>query len=119
GRGRPGVGRRGPHRLRTGPALRARRGRVSARRTRTAARMSPIRPGADRRHTVAGIVLAAGSSSRMGRPKMLLPLGGVTLLARVAQALLDGGLARVIVVLGHEADMVRRQAGLPQDERLE
>lgn len=81
--------------------------------------MSRIRPGADKPHTVAGIVLAAGSSSRMGRPKMLLPLGGVTLLSRVAQALLDGGLTRVIVVLGHEADVVRRQAGLPQVERLE
>jgi CTP:molybdopterin cytidylyltransferase MocA len=72
-------------------------------------------PAAD----VAGIVLAAGASSRMGRPKMLLPLGGGTLLCTVAQALLDGGLGRVVVVLGHEADHVRRVAGLPQDGRLE
>lgn len=68
---------------------------------------------------VAGIVLAAGASSRMGRPKMLLPLGGTTLLASVAQALLDGGLARVVVVLGHEARAVRREARLPEDTRLD
>jgi CTP:molybdopterin cytidylyltransferase MocA len=67
---------------------------------------------------VAGIVLAAGASSRMGRPKMLLPMGGGTLLAGVAGALLGGGLARVVVVLGCEADEIRRAAGLPEDPRL-
>jgi len=80
---------------------------------------SGIRPGADRPETVAGIVLAAGASSRMGRPKMLLPLGGGTVLAVVTQALLDGGLEKVVVVLGHEAEAVRNEAGLPRDERLE
>ena len=64
---------------------------------------------------VAGIVLAAGASSRMGRPKMLLPMGGGTLLSGVAGALLGGGLARVVVVLGCDADQVRRAAGLPED----
>jgi CTP:molybdopterin cytidylyltransferase MocA len=68
---------------------------------------------------VAGIVLAAGASSRMGRPKMLLALGGGTLLSAVARALLDGGLGRVVVVLGHEAHVVRHEARLPEDERLE
>jgi CTP:molybdopterin cytidylyltransferase MocA len=67
---------------------------------------------------VAGIVLAAGASSRMGRPKMLLPVGGGTLLAAVAQALLDSGLEKVVVVLGCEADQVNRSAGLPDDPRL-
>jgi molybdenum cofactor cytidylyltransferase len=73
------------------------------------------RPPAD----VAGIVLAAGASTRMGRPKMLLPIEGGTLLSTVTRALLDGGLSRVVVVLGHEADRIRRDAGLPEDERLE
>ena len=67
---------------------------------------------------VAGIILAAGASTRMGRPKMLLPMGGGTQLASVAGALLGGGLARVVVVLGCEADEVRRAAGLPEDPRL-
>lgn len=67
---------------------------------------------------VAGIVLAAGASSRMGRPKMLLPIGGGTLLRAVAAALLDGGLRRVVVVLGCDAHRVRAAAGLPDDARL-
>ena len=67
---------------------------------------------------MAGIVLAAGGSSRMGRPKMLLSVGGGTLLSAVTRALLDGGLGSVVVVLGCEADHVRRSAGLPDDPRL-
>jgi CTP:molybdopterin cytidylyltransferase MocA len=72
----------------------------------------------EREEGVAGIVLAAGASSRMGRPKMLLPVGGGTLLSAVAHALLDGGLGRVVVVLGCEADLVRKKAGLLEDDRL-
>jgi CTP:molybdopterin cytidylyltransferase MocA len=68
---------------------------------------------------VAGIVLAAGASTRMGRPKMLLPVAGGTLLSTVTRALLEGGLSQVVVVLGHEADRIRREAGLPEDRRLE
>jgi nicotine blue oxidoreductase len=54
----------------------------------------------------------------MGRPKMLLPLGGGTLLSAVATALLDAGLERVVVVLGCDAETVRAAAGLPDDPRL-
>jgi molybdenum cofactor cytidylyltransferase len=67
---------------------------------------------------VAGIVLAAGASSRMGRPKMLLPMGSGTLLSTVAAALLDAGLPQVVVVLGCDADRVRAGAGLRDDRRL-
>jgi len=67
---------------------------------------------------IAGIILAAGASSRMGRPKMLLSVGGGTLLSAVTGALLDGGIGSVVVVLGCEADHVRRSAGLPDDPRL-
>jgi molybdenum cofactor cytidylyltransferase len=44
------------------------------------------------------LVPAAGKSSRMGRPKLLLPLGGRTVLARVVQAFHAGGVERVLVV---------------------
>lgn len=44
------------------------------------------------------IVPAAGKSRRMGRPKLLIPFGGVPLIARVVRALLDGGAGLVIVV---------------------
>ncbi|MFN4251666.1 nucleotidyltransferase family protein [Deinococcus sp.] len=40
---------------------------------------------------VAGVLLAAGRSVRMGRPKQLLPVAGVPLVRRAAQALADAG----------------------------
>lgn len=67
---------------------------------------------------VAGLVLAAGASTRMGRPKMLLPLGGGTVLSAVVAPLLVAGLERVVVVLGHAAVEVRLGARLPEDQRL-
>ena len=47
------------------------------------------------------MLLAAGESRRMGRPKALLPWRGTTLLAHQLDALLAGGADRVVVVLGH------------------
>ncbi len=62
---------------------------------------------------VAGILLAAGASSRMGANKLLLELGGESLLARAARRSLEAGLAPLVVVLGHEAERARRElAGL-------
>lgn len=55
---------------------------------------------------VAGVVLAAGSSSRMGANKLLIDIGGETIVRRAARRALDAGLAPVIVVLGFEADRV-------------
>ena len=56
---------------------------------------------------VAGILLAAGTASRMGRNKLLLEIDGEPLLRRAARAGLDAGLAPLLVVLGHEADRAR------------
>ena len=56
---------------------------------------------------VAGIVLAAGASRRMGRNKMLLELEGEALVRRAARRALAAGLSPVVVVLGHEADRAR------------
>src|ERR1700682_6046394 len=67
---------------------------------------------------IAGIVLAAGASTRMGRAKMLLPAGGGTLLSAAVAPLLEAGLERVVVVLGDRAEEVRRGARLPADPRL-
>ncbi|MDR3635496.1 MAG: nucleotidyltransferase family protein [Isosphaeraceae bacterium] len=47
---------------------------------------------------IVAIVPAAGHSERMGRPKLILPVGGQTVIARVTQALLQGGAGRVVVV---------------------
>ncbi|ACM18476.1 molybdopterin-dioxomolybdenum cytidylyltransferase, putative [Geotalea daltonii FRC-32] len=56
---------------------------------------------------VAGIVLAAGSSRRMGQPKQLLPFRGRTVIERVVENALASSLQRVIVVLGHEAERIK------------
>jgi molybdenum cofactor cytidylyltransferase len=70
--------------------------------------------GGDRSGPVAGILLAAGTSSRMGRNKLLLELDGEPLLRRAARRALEAGLSPLIVVLGHEADRARAElAGLP------
>ena len=56
---------------------------------------------------LSGVVLAAGESRRMGKPKQLLPFGDATILERVVDALLGAGVGEVIVVLGHLAEQVR------------
>jgi molybdenum cofactor cytidylyltransferase len=62
---------------------------------------------------VCGVVLAAGSSTRMGRNKLLLELGGESLLRRVVNRAAAADLEPVIVVLGFEADRALRElAGL-------
>ena len=48
---------------------------------------------------VIGLVLAAGKSSRMGRPKMDLPWGNTSVLGAVISAMSAGGLRDVIVVI--------------------
>ena len=57
---------------------------------------------------VVGVVLAAGSGSRLGRPKALVTDGsGVTWLARAVQVLGEGGCLSVYVVIGAASDEVR------------
>lgn len=56
---------------------------------------------------VAGVVLAAGSATRMGRNKVLLHLGGEALVHRVVRTALEAGLSPVLVVVGHQAERVR------------
>lgn len=59
------------------------------------------------RGPVNGIVLAAGMSRRLGRPKQLLDVGGKPLIRHVVERCLRSNLDSVWVVLGHEADVVR------------
>jgi molybdenum cofactor cytidylyltransferase len=58
---------------------------------------------------VAGILLAAGAGTRMGRNKLLDPLDGETLLRRAARRALAAGLDPVLVVVGHEAERARAE----------
>lgn len=55
---------------------------------------------------VAGIVLAAGSSTRLGRNKLLLELQGEPLVRRTVRRAVAAGLDPVVVVVGHEAECV-------------
>jgi molybdenum cofactor cytidylyltransferase len=63
---------------------------------------------------IAAIVLAAGTSTRMGRQKLLLPIGGQPLIRRSVEAVLAAGLDDAVVVLGEAAEAVGATlAGLP------
>ncbi|HMI93579.1 MAG TPA: nucleotidyltransferase family protein [Polyangiales bacterium] len=56
---------------------------------------------------IAGIVLAAGRSARMGRNKLLCDIDGAPLIAHATDAALGAGLQPVCVVTGHEPERVR------------
>ena len=70
---------------------------------------------------VALLLLAAGASTRMGRPKQLLPWQGRTLLRHAAETAVASGCAPIVLVTGalHQ-ELVAEVAGLPvQDVRNE
>ena len=76
--------------------------------------MRPERTG-----PIAGVVLAAGSSARMGTNKLLLELGGELVIRRAVRRTLEAGLDPALVVLGHDADKIRGAlAGLPRQPTL-
>jgi molybdenum cofactor cytidylyltransferase len=52
------------------------------------------------------VVPAAGHSTRMGRPKLSLPLGDRTVIEHVVGTLRAGGVERVLVVVGHQVPEV-------------
>jgi molybdenum cofactor cytidylyltransferase len=56
---------------------------------------------------IAGIVLAAGASRRMGANKLLLMLDGEPLVRRASRRALAAGLEPLVVVLGHESERVQ------------
>ena len=55
---------------------------------------------------IAGIILAAGESSRMGHDKALLPLGAETFLDHLI-VVLEGEVSPLVVVLGHHAEQIQ------------
>jgi molybdenum cofactor cytidylyltransferase len=62
--------------------------------------------------TVAGLVLAAGGSARLGSPKQLLPYRGRTLLDATLDMARACGFAQLLVALGGSADEVRARVDL-------
>lgn len=59
--------------------------------------------------TVGALILAAGASSRLGRPKQLISYQGETLIARAVRIAGEGGCAPVAVVLGSAGDEIAAQ----------
>ncbi len=55
---------------------------------------------------IVGVVLAAGMSRRLGRPKQLLDLGGKPLIVHVIERATQSALDSVLVVTGHDSARV-------------
>ena len=65
---------------------------------------------------IAGLILAAGESSRMGTDKALLTYRGRTFLEHILATLHEAGLKDVKVILGHHADEIQRGTKLSGTE---
>ncbi len=72
-------------------------------------------PAPEKGRAIAGVVLAAGRSSRMGGPnKLLAEIGGKPLVRIVVDAVMASRARPVVVVTGHQRDKVEAAlAGLP------
>ncbi len=67
---------------------------------------------------ITAIVLAAGTSSRFGRTKQLVELRGKPLVQHAVDAAAGAGLDEIVVVLGHDEDLVRARVRLPAGARI-
>jgi molybdenum cofactor cytidylyltransferase len=70
--------------------------------------------GGQRTDLTVALIPAAGKSTRMGRPKLLLPIRGKTVLELVIATLRQAGIDQILVVIGpHVAELapIARQAG--------
>jgi molybdenum cofactor cytidylyltransferase len=65
---------------------------------------------------ISAIILAAGGSSRMGRTKQLLPLGGSIVLAKTIQNVRSAAVDELVLVLGASAEAIRPQ--LPEGLKI-
>jgi molybdenum cofactor cytidylyltransferase len=58
---------------------------------------------------IVAAILSAGESSRMGRPKALLPIDGVRFIEKIVTSLQSTRIEKTIVVLGHNADEMQQK----------
>ncbi len=65
---------------------------------------------------IAGLILSAGRSERMGRPKALLPYAGTTFLGHIYRAAQDSSLDEVRIVLGHDPGTIVEALNLPTEK---
>jgi molybdenum cofactor cytidylyltransferase len=65
---------------------------------------------------IVAVILSAGESSRMGRPKALLPIDGVRFIEKIVTTLKATSVGQIVVVLGHNVNELRRtMSDLPVD----
>ncbi|MGI9036712.1 MAG: nucleotidyltransferase family protein [Pyrinomonadaceae bacterium] len=55
------------------------------------------------------VILAAGASTRLGRPKQLLKFQGKSLISRAAETAIAADCGNVVVVLGANAEVVKKE----------
>jgi len=55
------------------------------------------------------MILAAGESKRMGKPKLILPFGETTILGAVINNVLSSKADKILVVLGSDAEKIRKK----------
>ena len=70
-----------------------------------------------KKQRAAGVILAAGSSTRMGSAKQLLKLGGKTLIERTLTEALKSDLDLVVLVIGYMADEIKGNIGVDPNEK--
>jgi molybdenum cofactor cytidylyltransferase len=56
---------------------------------------------------LAGVILSAGRSERMGRPKALLEIGGRTFLEKIVELATDAGLKPIKIVVSYHGDNIK------------
>jgi len=61
---------------------------------------------------ISAVILAAGNSSRMGRPKQLLAVNGVSMLGHTILTAREAGYSRPVLVLGAHADEIQQKEQL-------
>ncbi len=58
---------------------------------------------------IGAIILAAGHSRRMGKQKLLLPMGGRTLIDQVVEEVLASAVDHVVVVVSQDEEKVQKE----------
>jgi molybdenum cofactor cytidylyltransferase len=66
-----------------------------------------LQQGSANQVMIVAVVLSAGESSRMGRPKALLPIDGETFIERIVGTLKRTQISKTIVVIGHNAAEIK------------
>ena len=66
---------------------------------------------------ILAVILAAGAGRRIGGPKALLRIGHQSFLAHAASLFRRPGIDAVVAVVGHQAERVLVEAGLPPEVR--